>query len=334
MAAAGGWVSATLNGPLPWMIGPLAVTTISALSGVPVRVSPKLRQVMISILGIILGSQFTPNIFNNIELWSISLIILVIYIGVSIIVGLIVLHNLLGIDRTTAYFTAAPGGLSEMVMMGQAAGGDDRLIALVHSLRIMLVVLVIPLVFRGLLGVGGTGNRSLGPELMAINPGDALLLALCPLALFPARWLRLPAPAMLGPMIASAGLHLTGLTAGRPPGVLAAAAMLVVGSAIGCRFVGAQPTLLVKSVKVALILSLVMALITLGFAALVSTLTGLPLTIVILAYAPGGFAEMSLLSLAMGMDPAFIATHHIIRIILIVVTVPPLFSFWRHTETS
>ena len=44
-----------------------------------------------------------------------------------------------------------------------------------------------------------------------------------------------------------------------------------------------------------------------------------------LAYAPGGLAEMSLVALALGADAAFVSIHHIARIVLIIAFAPMIF---------
>ena len=54
--------------------------------------------------------------------------------------------------------------------------------------------------------------------------------------------------------------------------------------------------------------------------------TGLDWRPIVLAYAPGGLAEMSLIALSLGIETAFVATHHIIRIGLIVVVAPLVFT--------
>ena len=51
-------------------------------------------------------------------------------------------------------------------------------------------------------------------------------------------------------------------------------------------------------------------------------LTGLNLDAVVLTYAPGGFAEMSLIGLALGIEIAMVATHHLFRLFLILLTSP------------
>ena len=45
-----------------------------------------------------------------------------------------------------------------------------------------------------------------------------------------------------------------------------------------------------------------------------------------MAYAPGGLAEMSLIALVLSIETAFVATHHMLRIMLIVVLAPIAFK--------
>ena len=59
---------------------------------------------------------------------------------------------------------------------------------------------------------------------------------------------------------------------------------------------------------------------------LISTWTGLPFAAVWLAFAPGGLAEMTLISLALGIDVAFVSTHHVVRVVFMVVAAPIVFN--------
>jgi uncharacterized membrane protein AbrB (regulator of aidB expression) len=74
--------------------------------------------------------------------------------------------------------------------------------------------------------------------------------------------------------------------------------------------------------------------VTLVTAALVYALTGLPFASLVLAFSPGGLAEMSLIALALDIDPAFVATHHVVRIFLVVVLAPLAFRIWRRREPA
>jgi membrane AbrB-like protein len=330
LGAAGGFAFDRLGLPLAWMIGSMVVVMAAAMAGARVVVPAPLRQGMIAVLGIMLGSAFTPEILGLLDEWAVSLLALFAYIGASLALGIAYLRRVAGYDPVTAFFTAAPGGFSEMVVTGGAMGGDERLISLSHSLRISIVVLIIPFFFQYALGYEPAGGgRSYGPPLLSLPLRDAALLAACGLGYWPARRLGLPAPQMFGPMLCSAAIHLAGLTASKPPGVVVAVAMVVVGSSIGARFTGVALGTLARAGAVSLGLTALLLAVTVAFAWALHAATGMPPSSLVLGYAPGGFAEMSLVALAMGLDPAFVSTHHMARIAIVIALVPLAFRLMR-----
>ena len=65
------------------------------------------------------------------------------------------------------------------------------------------------------------------------------------------------------------------------------------------------------------------------FAVVLAGATGFDWRSILLVYAPGGTAEMSLIALSLGIDIAFVATHHVVRISFIVIVAPLLFAWFR-----
>ena len=63
------------------------------------------------------------------------------------------------------------------------------------------------------------------------------------------------------------------------------------------------------------------------FAFAVSAMTGQSLIGLLLAYAPGRVAEMSLIAFAIDANPGFVAVHHLVRIIFVMVMVP-IMALW------
>jgi uncharacterized protein len=330
IGGAGGWLASIAQIPLAWMIGAMTATTLAAVPGLPVAIPRSLRNVMIAVLGVMLGSAFTPEIVQRIGEWSISLSALALYSTVAGAASYAYFRRVCGYDKATAYFSAMPGGLSEMILVGSAMGGDSRIISLTHASRILLVVLTLPFAFQLLTGYEPGTRPPVGLPLFELPPWDLAILSVGGAVGFVlARALRFPAAALLGPMLLSAGMHLAGWTAAKPPLEFVAAAQIVVGTAVGCRFAGTNATLILRAMIAAAGGTAILVVATLAFALAVTQVTGLSLEALVLAYAPGGLAEMSLIALAVGADSAFVATHHIARVILIIGVAPMLFRAMR-----
>lgn len=327
IGAVGGAIFYALNMPLAWMMGAMVLTTIAALAGTSLHVPGRLRSVMVSILGVLLGSTFTPEALDRVMEWPLTLASLALYLALVTSILYVYFRRVMGFDPATAYFSATPGGLSEMVIVGRAMGGDDRSIALVHGARILLVVLTLPFWFRYAYGVGsaggGAGNASLA-DLGWLDGG--VLLACAIFGPIVGKWLRLPAYRIVGPMLASAAVHIAGVTSSAPPMELVATAQVVIGSSIGARFAGAPLGWVLKIIASSIGSTSLMLGATVGFALVLAPLSGIPFAPIVLAFSPGGLAEMSLIALALGIETAFIATHHVARITMIVFAAPLIFK--------
>jgi len=326
IGTAGGFIAHELNVPLAWMLGAMSATTAAAMLGLPVALPVAFRLAMLGVLGVMLGSGFAPEILDRIADWSISLLGLAIYtLAVTGIVAFF-LRRFCGYDPITAYFSAAPGGLSEMVLVGSQYGGDERVISLTHTSRILLVVLALPFLMQIIFGYTPGPRPAAGAPFVESEVFDMLVLTFCGVAgFFAARLAKLPAAAVLGPMLFSAAVHMTGVTSAKPPTELVAAAQVVVGTTIGCRFAGVSMKLVGHTILASFGSTVILVAGGLLFAVALHPLTGLPTIGLFLAFAPGGVAEMSLIALALSIDAALVATHHIVRIFFIVVCTPLLF---------
>ena len=237
IGAVGGGIFALLDLPLAWMMGAMIANAIAAFAGGELRMDVRLRAFMSVVLGIMLGSAFSPEILGRMAQWWITLVALVVYVGATGAVAFGFFRAVGGHDPGTAYFAGVPGGLNEMILLGGAMGGDDRAIRLTHSTRIFLVVMTIPFLFRALAEGAPVARAAAGGA--SIAPIDIVLLAASAVAgIFLARLVRLPAPALTGAMIGSAAVHLAGLTEAAPPREVVAAAQPIIGTSIGIRFSG------------------------------------------------------------------------------------------------
>lgn len=326
ISVAGGATFHYFSLPLPWMLGAAFFTTVATLAGVPAAVPQRLRGAMFVVLGVLLGSSFTTEVLHDADRWLISLAGILVYVLVVGGAVYLLLRRLAGYDPATAYFAGTPGGLAEMTLIGTAMGGDERTIALTHALRIVIIVFVVAFGFQLLAGYVPQQRAAQYVPFADVPPFDLALLAACGvIGALSAQWLRLPAGTLLGPLILSAAVHLIGLTEVAPPSVLVAAAQVIVGGAIGCRFFGARLSRLLRTAVLALGSSVLMLTGTLVFSAVLGPLAGLSFAALVLAFAPGGLAEMAVIALALGIDVAFVTTHNVVRVLVILMLAPLLF---------
>lgn len=329
LGGVGGILFHELHMPLPWMIGALVFTVVASLSGAPLVRPKRLRLYMVPVLGVMLGAGFTPEAIRHASEWVASLSMLLVYaVGITAMVSYY-LVRIAKWDPATSYFSASPGGFGEMALLGEAMGADDRKISLNHSVRIMLTVLVIPFWFKFFEGYQPGNMGALG-NMADIRLKDAAILIACAVVgYYVARRLRFPAAQLLGPTLVSAIVHMSGLTEARPPQEIVALAQVVIGASIGCRFLGISLRDMFGTMVQAAGITTFMLGAAYAGAWTVSYFTGLPVNTLWLAFAPGGLAEMTLISLSLGIDVAFVSVHHMVRVIFLVAMAPIAFKLLK-----
>jgi membrane AbrB-like protein len=273
-----------------------------------------------------LGSSITPELISSAARWWGTLVLLVPLLLVQGALSYLVFRRLGRADPITAYFCGMPGGLNDMVLLGAAMGGQERRIALAHASRILVVIVSVVLIFGWGMGVTTAGGGTRWTALDALTLTDWLALTACGVA-GAGLAQRLPAGPVLGPMILSGLVHAMGWVTVPPPTVIVNGAQVVIGTIVGCRFLGSGWAAVGRDLWVGALAALAMLAATLVFAAAIPPLTGVPFTQAILAFAPGGLTEMSLLSFAMGQDVAYVTVTHITRIVMVIACAGPIYGW-------
>jgi len=328
VGSAGGVVFWALALPLPWLLGAMIFTLLAVLSGAPVAPPEKARPTVSAVIGVMRGTAFGPEILGRLGDWALSLSVLVLYMAVAAAAVVPFYRRVGGMDPATAFFAAMPGGINEMTLIGESMGGDPRRIILAHAARIVLTIGAIAIAFRWWLGVDLTGV-SRAAEAPPLDWADAALLVGSGVAGVALGYVaRLPAPSLLGPMAVSALVHLLGWTSGAVPPWPVLVAQVVLGTIMGCRFLGTPTRMVLRSLVLSLGATALMLGISVGFAVAFHGFCGQSVAQVLLAYAPGGLTEMSLVALAMNADVAYISLHHIARISILIAVAPILLRLW------
>ena len=275
-------------------------------------IAPELREASILILGTAIGSQFVLNTAIAGEIWVISLLAYVTSLAAMTFFGALILRRM-GYTQPLSILCALP----TTGLRSQKSAHTEAVQFVQHT----------RLVFG--CGAGGILALALAPAILTtsfaweslLSPPLAIdisfLLVACAFA-YVFSWgltlLYVPASALLGGLLAGGMLAAIELPLHWPP-LLIFGSMLVLGAA-GAKYIEeiSEWKRFAKPMLSLVFAGLVMAGV---LAAVLSLLTGLGFVQLFVAYAPGGAAIMTALSLGLGLEPGFVAVHHVLSAALL-----------------
>ncbi len=310
-----------LDLPLPFLFGPMALCLLAALAHIPLKGFGQISVGARTILGVAVGASLTPEVVAQVPRMALSVALIPVFIMIIALVGVPFFRRVWGFDAPTAYYAAMPGGLQDMVIFGTEAGADPRTLSLIHATRVLLIVSLAPVFLTQLYGAALT--NPIGEPVASQPIGELVLMVAAALFGWKAgECIGLFGASILGPMIVTATLSLSGLIHVRPPAEAILAAQFFIGCGIGVHFMGVTWGELTRVVAAGIAYVLVLSVLAAAFAGAV-TLLGLGQPVpAFLAFAPGGQAEMTVLAIVTGADLGYVITHHLTRIVLVIVGAP------------
>lgn len=322
----GGGIAYWLDMPLPWLLGALIATTLVSLAGVRLRAPTTSRKAVLVVIGVMLGSAFTPGMVGDGALWATSLVIMLLVTAVMMVFSVWFGRHIAGYSMDTAIYSGVPGGVSAVTLMAVDSDADLRIVGLTHAVRILILLLAIPPALKMIGHVSVQSSAmTLAQWLSMPTVKDAALLAGAGLVgMWLGRRLRLPNPLLFGPVLLSGALHVTGMTEAAIPPTIVALAQVIIGVSVGVRFGGTPLASVAGNLLMASLQAVALMLIAIAAAWGVHALTGYSPAAALLAYMPGGAPELSLVALSLGIDPAFVTSHHLLRITVLILLMPAL----------
>jgi membrane AbrB-like protein len=339
-AALAGLVAQSAGLPAPWLVGPMLVAVIFALArpeGHP-SVPRWARQVSLGIVGGVLAATFRPSVLPLIarEWLPVSLAV-----GGTLLLSLVaasLLARFTRLDAKTAALGTLPGAASGMLAMSKPLGADPRLVALMQYGRVVLVVASAAVVARFVTSPEGATGSPPAPGSGTAFGADVLVhgawsvYGLTALVAAVGVWagmrLRLPAGAMLGPLVLGVALENLGvLRLAWPPGV-SQVAFALIGIDAGLLFdrdsVRQAGRLL--PFMLASTLALMTACAALGW--VLAALTGTDHLTAYLATTPGGIDAVAIMAVESGADASLVVAVGMLRLFAVVLAGALLGRLW------
>lgn len=325
--ATGGVLFWLVGMPLPFLTGSAAASAVLALAGYRLEIPHWMKQAALVLIGALLGASVTPETLALLPRWPVTLAGLACAVLTTMIGGAYYLERVHGYDRATARLASLPGAVTQVMALAADSNADARRITIIQITRLAAILLLVPSA-AALMGLDTRASLNRPGAVIVSHEVVILLLAAAAGAVTFTR-LRTPAPLIIGSMAAAALLYGTGTLHSALPEWLLLIGFVVIGSIIGANFVGTDLTLLGDTMAAALGSLAVCSLVALAWAVPLALLVGISPLQVWLAYAPGGVETSAIIAMAVGLDVAFVSSHHVVRVLILNLTLP----WWLKTAS-
>jgi membrane AbrB-like protein len=319
IGTAGGLVCWFFDIPAPWLAGSMIFGVVAIFSGVRIGMPDWLKALSFIFLGIQTGTSVTWDTVDRAAHWPLS----IAFLGLTVIA---VTWSCTWYymrrsrwDGATALFASLPGALSLVLLLASTTNADMRRVTIAQCIRLFFLVAALPSVIAWL-----SPPEPLHANQAVIGSGLelAIVVAVSSVAGYALERLKVPAGLMLGPMLASAGLELSGTVNGAAPYAFLVPANIILGVMIASRFTGFTIEEFLAALKDGFSGFIIALVIAIAGAGITSAVAGLPLALTLLAFSPGGLDAMTIMAFALDLDPAYVGAHQMARYLGLALLMP------------
>ena len=314
--------------PLPWLLGPMFACLAAALAGVPMKGIARLNEGMRTILGVAVGATFTPALLATMPaMWPTLLLIPLMVMCIGLL-GVPYFRRVWGFDFPTSYYATMPGGLQDMLVFGEEAGANVRSLSLIHATRVLVIVVALPFILQGFWGAD-LSNPPGAPAASLPLREMGIMIACAVIGWQVAKAIGMFGASILGPMALAAAAAISGIIEHRPPAEAIWLAQFFIGMGVGIKYAGITMAEMRRDLLAGLGFCGILIVLTLIFAEGIYVSGLAPPLETILAFAPGGQAELTVLALIVGADMAFVIAHHVLRMVIVILGAPVFARIFR-----
>jgi membrane AbrB-like protein len=310
-----GWIFDRLGTPIPWMIGPMVAVATLNLTGVRMHSPPYARHLGQVILGSAVSLYFTPTVLAMLASNFPAIVAATIAVFLIGALGALILSRVSGVERKSTFFASIPGGAMAMAVLAERCGAQIAPVAVAHSLRVSLVVILVPFALTyGGIPLEAAAYRPVLPLNFAILvPWLSFGFLLGEVS----ERLQFHNGCLLMPIFFGAALTVSGVELSAVPHRLTDFAQLMFGLVLGARYERAFFARHRMFIPFALLNSFFILLASAIAAAILAWTFSLPIATMIIATSPGGLAEMTITAQALQISVPLVVAFHLFRVVVV-----------------
>ncbi len=309
------------NIPLAWFLGPMLVTSLASLMGLKTEMPKLVLSSILIILGLYIGNYIDKDLFSQMQDWIWTSFIMLIYIILSVLIVSKYLEKFSKYEKKTSIFSAAPGALGPLMILAEDAKTDLSQVATSHLIRLIIIITVFPFIVNSFYDVDSVNisgeiitNQNLYHLLILITSSVILILFF--------EKIKIPAALLTGTLVASGLLQITEVASYQVSPDIIDYCLLILGSSVGCRFADKTFSEIGRNALHSFVATFLLVILGIAAAVVAGLVIDKNFFTLLLSYCPGGIYEVAVIAIFFDLDPEFVSFHHIIRLLMILFTVP------------
>lgn len=331
IASIGGLLFSYVEAPIPWLLGSMSATLIgSRFKKINLYWPRAIREVGLIIVGYSIGLSFTRSAVIQILGKLPSMVFMTVSIVLFCACIAYVVSKLTGVDYPTVLTGSIPGGLSQMIVFAEEMKGIDiTTVTFLQVARLIMIIFIVPfLVFNPIFNTGkGILTNNLLPHSIQAEhhffPNIIFFMVVCLVFAFIGKKIKSPTPYLLGPILGTAVLGLSGLHGPSLPSTILSLSQFMIGGYIGLLLKPEKLEHKAKIISLALLSGIVMVAGSLALSIILIHFNHITPSTSLLSLAPGGMDQMGIMAHEIHADLSMVTGYQIFRLFFIYFAVPP-----------
>ncbi|MGF7013515.1 AbrB family transcriptional regulator [Ornithinibacillus bavariensis] len=327
-ALVGGALFSLLHIPVPWLLGPMLVMVICKnVMKWNLTWPSELRDSGMIIVGYTIGLSMTSAALKEMaeQLPSMLLLTILLMLWCSGIAFLV--SKVSKIDFQSALLGSIPGGLTQVIMLAEETKGINlAVVTITQVLRLMIIVISMPLLVMLPIfsNVSGDQVSTTTVDSVGMFPNIVFFALVCIVFAIGGNKIHFPTAYLLGPIIGTALLQLTGVAGPHLPAAVVDLAQLMIGSHVGLML---QTDQIVKkgwTFTLAIGSGILLMVGSILLSILLTVLHDVSHATALLSLAPGGMDQMGIIAHEINADLSMVSGYQLFRTFFIFFAIPPL----------
>lgn len=323
------FVGELLNLPIPWLLIPLFVSVIAVFVQTELQSLPKSFNILgQTIVAVVTASRFSVDSFVDIKHYFFPLLLCIVVTSIFSLLNGYLIYKWGKLDIATSFLSCIPGASASLVAMSDEMGADTIAVAVLQSLRIVMVSMIMPVlasfyvIDNNLINITTIVEPELAKMVLPFPIGLLILSVVVIIGIKLGEKIKLPSNSFLAPFFACLIFMAFFPYQIIIPYPFFCGGLLLLGLSTGVRFESS----IVKKLAKALFIDMFLLLLLIAICFLAGyefhLITHIDTLSSLLGSTPGALNAMMATVIELGGDSSLVLTMQMSRMLLILIFIP------------